>query len=78
MIAVEERVLVLESRRFLTVKKRGAEAVAWAGHGRHGGVYVQRGVVLQHLAEHGAVRIPSTQDVNLVADSNSGMIRQRP
>lgn len=66
-----------EPRRNLTVKKSGSHAIAWAGHRGHGSVCVQNRVVLQHLVEHGAVNVPSTEDENTVGHGNRGMIGQR-
>lgn len=54
----------------LTVQESEAVPVPRSGHGGHGGVGVQHWVVLEHLAEHGAIDVRSTEDVHGLAYSN--------
>jgi hypothetical protein len=62
----------------LTVQESEAVPVPRSGHGGHDFISVQHWVVLEHLAEHGAIDIRSTEDVHGLANSNAQVIRQCP
>lgn len=62
----------------LTVQESEAVPVPRSGHGSHDGIGVQHRVVLEHLAEHGAIDVRSTEDVHGLAHSNGRVIRQCP
>lgn len=64
--------------RELTVKKSGSHAIAWGEHRGHGGVTMQRRVVLKHLIQHGAICVHSAEDVNSIVHTDGRVIGQFP